>query len=54
MQLTNKGGRDYTRGWSGSKYVKKQTARKARRHARASIRDNDGEITKALVHGWVW
>ena len=51
-RLTTKGKRKYTRGWSGAKYVKAQTARKARRDVRAAIRDNEGETTKPATKGW--
>lgn len=54
MALTYKGGRYMTRGWKGSSYVKRQTAKKARRLSREAIRANEGEGTKALTRGWVW
>lgn len=54
MTLCKNGKRKYTRGWEGAKYVKRATAKKARRNVRKAIRDNDGEVLKADTKGWVW
>lgn len=54
MALCNKGGRYQTRGWTGARWVKRNTSKRSRRLARAAIRDNNGESTVAVRHGWVW
>lgn len=52
--LSKNGKRAYTRGWTGSRWVKRATSKKARRNAREAIRDNDGDILKPATKGWVW
>lgn len=54
MKLCDNGKRGYTRGWKGSRWVKRQTAKKSRRASRAAIRTNEGDVLKAPTKGWVW
>lgn len=42
--LRHKGGRFITRGWNGTGYVKRATAKRARRLARRAVRDNELEL----------
>lgn len=54
MTLSKNGKRKYTQGWTGSHHVKRNTSKKARRIARAAIRDNEGVINKPTTKGWSW
>lgn len=54
MQLTHKGGRYQTRGWTGAKFVKRQTSKKSRRLIKKAIRENEGEEQKPIIRGWNW
>jgi hypothetical protein len=52
--LCKNGKRAYTRGWTGAKWVKRQTSKRSRRLANTAIRCNDGESVERLIRGWVW
>lgn len=54
MALSANGKRHMTRGWRNAWYVKRQTAKKARRLSREAIRAHEGEDRKPLVRGWAW
>ncbi len=54
MTLCKNGKRAYTRGWNGSRHIKRATSRKARRIARKAVKDNEGFITEPTTKGWVW
>lgn len=52
--LRHKGGRYETRGWNGAGYVKRATAKRARRLARRAVRDNESDVIASATKGWSW